>query len=358
MSLGLSTTAENYLANYDTSDVIIGTNPNLTSSIQEIDLKNGLLNSPAVSVSMGGDYSGDLRQQFSDLAIPSNSQLGHFAQSESHSLQDVNKIMQTIVSNSISLTTSTLVNTVPNVPSPVSVNVLGNGGNMKPDSSRYEIVDVVEVPTLDLSSKNIGKQVSGQGQAIKGLKDQQIWMQIPVKVFKEPTTTTTSPANYVLALTVEDQDKDSSTTQNVGTSNPLDTTIQINNLPEPQRSSTPKLMDEMSILNDTVVAGNIELEKKSEDTEDSQITSVPHVTITTDNTDGGDKKTEDSTRNLEKEVRVDSTKNFEKEVHVDYTRKLEKEVCVDKKRESTRQKIREVEQPGRKEVGNKMKQFK
>ena len=78
---------------------------------------------------------------------------------------------------------------------------------------------------------------------------------LPIQV---ETKTTAAPNVFVLLMTVEDEEEKTMTTntsQHEANINPLDKTL--TSIPEPQRSSTPKVAsdDHCQIMNETIVAG-------------------------------------------------------------------------------------------------------
>ena len=249
--MGLTSSDVNYLKNLDGNDVLLS-NPVLeTLQTATDDVANdeaGLIEIPVAS------YSGDLRQQFSEITVPNSIQLdnlrteNHFVQAASQKnivglfqQEDIQPTLTMVSTNSIGLTGDVTNNT--NLPSTLP------GGIIVPEgkSNGYEVTSLYPVESLQFIDLNDLQKNQGEGNVL---------MQVPVNV-KSPTTD--GNAVYYLSLATEDNEVVNQAPKHPAKEVPveldLDTSMKIT---EPQRSSTPNAMEDPSTFNETILAGNVD----------------------------------------------------------------------------------------------------
>ena len=206
------------------------------------------------------DYSGALHQQFSHLKLPSDtlpdvSDANHFVQSYNGStnllgLMDApNEIangLKLVGSIPISLSSSLTVSTTSTLSYATLFTTVHKTSSAQKASDEVRLLNSNLVTAFPVSN------------------DQMVDLQLEME-----TQTTLTPTVYVLSVTVDDVEEDKQTsTKNTeeqeerkidktSKMNPIESTV--SQIPEPQRASTPNVAeDHLQMMNETIVAGNLE----------------------------------------------------------------------------------------------------
>ena len=254
ISFGLSSSDVSYLKNYEVLDD--GATLDEIVPATTLDKTDRDIMTPCTSLA---DYSGELRQQFSDLKIPSDT-----SQPVEVEVPPVNDFVQAYSNGLVDIPTELtqglrVVGIIP----------ISLGSSSQVSSTTTTTLSYATTPTtvgMGICKENEEVRITNIGQystqAIRPTAKENL---VEVKV--QGLTPTTDVSNtYVLSMTVEDVNyisdakedgiimtKTSQLKENEKFPNPLETTLTA--APEPQRASTPAGDTMTMLLNHTIVAG-------------------------------------------------------------------------------------------------------
>ena len=254
MSFGLSSSDVDYLQT-ETQPVPINDNDGLTFETAEInELKTSESDVVANPQNFNGEYSGVLLQNF---MLPSGNQSKFVG-----TVPELNSFVQVSNANSVAVASedglaelhSVVCTPVSMIPTKTTVTLTDIGSN------NLQVVAQKEGKQASTTVVNTNTHFQLPVDSLKvNVTDGQPY-EVPVEMISTPTTNT-HPCVYILSMSVEDDDNSSTQADDNGA---LKTTITKNAksngniLPEPQRTSTPKMSEEVMInLNETILAGNI-----------------------------------------------------------------------------------------------------
>ena len=249
--MDLLTSDISYLKDCEPSDV---------ADINTIDITDTGILTQTVNNSTA-DYSGELRQQFSHLNIPSESCQTDEVSQENHFVQACGQAQLAGLINGQSISELTqglkVVGSI-TVPFSSSVSNTTNSYATVPAQNNQDVV------STNTEVSNVNSITDGLlHDQVAHICSQKPVIGIPLHIASK---TTEAPNVFVVSMTLENNNQNKAEDAKMKI-NPLETTI--TTVPEPQRASTPNVTDEhFQIMDETIVAGfDVPLNLKKTSTE-------------------------------------------------------------------------------------------